>query len=1117
MRARPNPVEALATLARVSDAAERRASWRQAVAALGQNIRVSGAPPLDGVAPDVLVRAAQIALETNLADDLDWIAPGAAAVALFELSSVLPAGQERRDFGRRVFARLYEGTASTFAAVATRMAFGSGKQLDTPTLRARIGLVFDLPIGTSVNPDALALALVSRRSLMQRWLVLPSTGALPARRMSAKLLEHAAREAVMRSLQGDSYPRELLVGDGLRPILNRLLHDREPLVWRHAAVARGILATVDGRIREEIELALDPSLTPTEWRRAAVSMAAMLMSEPRETLRRLKKLLESDLVQTDPGLPATLVYGLPRAIEQEPDAAEELLDRLAATRRPDVAEATAGLLGECLSPSFGARAAATLHAAVSARMKQESSAARGLLDRALRVLGRHHLDDTTTSAQVRRALTAFETTGARAAHDLAVQAAAGAQRAVEAIAALNAPEETVAAHVLQVLGDLDESMLERGRLSDLLLLSRKPGDTDLSVPVLDRLYHALGNWLLDSEQRAIEADWSPSGEIVSQRRLRCLLHLVDLETARQDDDARVRSRVRRSIQVLLGRLVVGPDASVHRILCATLARTFDAAIREGVAEPADLLALAIHQLSDRQTIETLSDASLAPEMSDGLSAYGAFLARRSREAADADVEAEFPDGAQDEDEAALAQRIIQLSRGLGAGGSYRGESLRQVMLRLGRALDHIATARGLSELVDTAGSSTGPVNDLEHAIDSLRQLTSGAHRRVLGHEMDLSGMNSAPVSNVIERALSAGIPAPSQQIAAAIGELTAALPQSLEEIVARVVSRIDALPVAGASDVFSIPLEKRRSALPDWLLPRRTIGAFYVVRALGSGGVSSVFVVRRFEERHNPKAEAFALKVPEYDPTTARSLSEQEFLQLFREEAGALLSLPSHANLARFVTFDLAARPKPILVMELIRGFALDRLIRSRSLSMANAARYLLGILSGLEAMHKVGVGHLDIKPSNVILRDGETPVLVDFGLSGRHLRPGCGTLEYCAPEVLGVTPAGFLPTATAADVYAFACTAFEILTAQTLFDADDEMTLASLHVSHDGWPVKLVNLSSHPGYRDLCVILAACLRHDPRARPTAPQVRAALSAALRPLSDSEWPLAPARAMEAAS
>src|SRR6185369_13310297 len=124
-----------------------------------------------------------------------------AAIALYELSSALPPGKERREIGRRVFARLYEGDAATFAAVATRMALGSGRPFEVPTLRARIGLVFDLPIGTSVNADPLALVLVSRRELFERWIVKAATGPLPARRLAARLFERAAREAVRRANQ----------------------------------------------------------------------------------------------------------------------------------------------------------------------------------------------------------------------------------------------------------------------------------------------------------------------------------------------------------------------------------------------------------------------------------------------------------------------------------------------------------------------------------------------------------------------------------------------------------------------------------------------------------------------------------------------------------------------------------------------------------------------------------------------------------------------------------------------------------------------------------------------------------------------------------------------------
>ncbi len=103
--------------------------------------------------------------------------------------------------------------------------------------------------------------------------------------------------------------------------------------------------------------------------------------------------------------------------------------------------------------------------------------------------------------------------------------------------------------------------------------------------------------------------------------------------------------------------------------------------------------------------------------------------------------------------------------------------------------------------------------------------------------------------------------------------------------------------------------------------------------------------------------------------------------------------------------------------------------------------------------MHGVGVGHLDLKPSNVILRASAQPVLVDFGLAGRHLRPGCGTASYGAPEVWGIVPEGAPPTPMAADVYSFGCLAYEVLTGETLFDAPNEVALISAHLMHDGVP----------------------------------------------------------------
>ena len=278
-------------------------------------------------------------------------------------------------------------------------------------------------------------------------------------------------------------------------------------------------------------------------------------------------------------------------------------------------------------------------------------------------------------------------------------------------------------------------------------------------------------------------------------------------------------------------------------------------------------------------------------------------------------------------------------------------------------------------------------------------------------------------------------------------------------------------------------------------------------RQIGGGAAGTVFIVTRAEERHDEGAERFALKVPDYDATAARSLSESDFLKLSREEAGALLSIPEHENLAGFVTFDAGARPKPILVMKLIDGTRCDKAIASRILTLQSAFAMLDGVLSGLGAMHGVGVGHLDVKPSNIILRDRGQAVLVDFGLAGRHLRPGCGTSSYGAPEVWGIVPEGVSTTPMAADVYSFGCVAFEVLTGQTLFDAPNEVALISQHLTHDGLPTGVKKLSDRPPTSGLAAVLRHCLRKDPRQRGSVAEIRTELHAVASSLSGKSWPL----------
>jgi eukaryotic-like serine/threonine-protein kinase len=247
--------------------------------------------------------------------------------------------------------------------------------------------------------------------------------------------------------------------------------------------------------------------------------------------------------------------------------------------------------------------------------------------------------------------------------------------------------------------------------------------------------------------------------------------------------------------------------------------------------------------------------------------------------------------------------------------------------------------------------------------------------------------------------------------------------------------------------------------------------------------------------------------VPEYSASAARQLSEAEFLKMFRQEASALIALPHHANLARFVTFDAGTKPKPILVMELVEGVTLERLLETRGLDVPRALRILGDVLRGLEAMHAVGVGHLDLKPSNVVLRRGEEAVLVDFGLAGRNIRPGCATGPYGAPEVWGALDGHGGHSPAKADVYAFGCIAFETLTGRVLFEAQSEVAQIALHVSHDGFPPPLRTLAKRPELAPMSELLFSTLRRNPSDRPSATVVAAELSRLAPRLARAAWPL----------
>jgi len=211
---------------------------------------------------------------------------------------------------------------------------------------------------------------------------------------------------------------------------------------------------------------------------------------------------------------------------------------------------------------------------------------------------------------------------------------------------------------------------------------------------------------------------------------------------------------------------------------------------------------------------------------------------------------------------------------------------------------------------------------------------------------------------------------------------------------------------------------------------------YRLLEHLGGGAMGDVFIAENLAIRRR-----VAVKVlkPEL-------LADAEFRRRFQVEVDALAAI-DHRNVARF--FDCVVDDRAFLVLEYVPGPTLaEVLAKEGSLDVTRALNVARRLAWGLEAAHKAGVIHRDVKPANVILaRDpelGEEPKIIDFGLAklvrardAALTKHGqiVGTPRYMAPEQI----AGGDVDARA-DVYALACLLFHLVAGRPPFDSDDDM-----------------------------------------------------------------------------
>jgi eukaryotic-like serine/threonine-protein kinase len=710
--------------------------------------------------------------------------------------------------------------------------------------------------------------------------------------------------------------------------------------------------------------------------------------------------------------------------------------------------------------------------------------------------------DDPLDMQVSQALAAYASEGARAAYTAGKVAEGTLHGVLDALEAVTDDASAMARRTsLSILRQIDLSLLERTTLIDLLRLAPTPEASKAHEQASAAARERVATWVLARFREHEQEDRAAApirDATVRLRRLRAMLHLVDSDVGDDDPsrESHLRARWSRIASSLLRRMELGLPSALRRANAATLSRTLDALVRAEAIDPADALLVVARSVPDPNELRVLAEASMDPSLRHAISRYADLAvslapSKQEPERDDEPVSLRAPPKPLTREAAALDAWTRD---GL-LDPSSRAEALRTVVVRLHQAVSAIADAGSLTELANV-------VTTFEGALGSLAQLTVGARARLELETADLSTLQTS-LGVDVSRVVSGAVASLDAAVIDGVRAVTREIPPAFGEIAGRALDAIAQLPKEAKNGAAAARVAEQ---LPGWLPPRRTLGGFYVLRPLASGGGGSVLVAVRIEERQDKSAERFALKVPSYDAAAARSVSEAEFFQMFRAEASALIALPAHPNIARFVTFDTGSKPKPILVMELVEGQNLEHEITSRALDTTRAFKFLDDVLAGLEAMHAVDVGHLDIKPSNVVLRQGRDAVLVDFGLSGRRIRPGCATGPYGAPEVWGTdVVAGASPPK--ADVYAFGCVAYEALTGEILFQATSELQQIALHLAHDGFPDKLRKLAAKPNLQPLAELIFSTLRRDPQKRPSVPQLRGELRRLSGSYASARWPV----------
>jgi len=239
------------------------------------------------------------------------------------------------------------------------------------------------------------------------------------------------------------------------------------------------------------------------------------------------------------------------------------------------------------------------------------------------------------------------------------------------------------------------------------------------------------------------------------------------------------------------------------------------------------------------------------------------------------------------------------------------------------------------------------------------------------------------------------------------------------------------LSLASSRESSQQPTPHARSATtatvpPHTALPGVRIGAYRIVREIGSGGMGVVYEAVR-EEQFEKRV---ALKI------IKQGLDSASIVRRFQQERQILAGL-NHANITALLDGGTMPDGRPYFAMEYVAGRPILEYCDTKRLDTRERLTLFQTVCAAVQYAHQNLVVHRDLKPSNILVTDAGVPKLLDFGIAkilnadvtAAPLRMTV-TIQVMTPEYATPEQIRGDPITTRTDVYSLGALLYELLTA---------------------------------------------------------------------------------------